>query len=385
VIPAVTAAELVGLSLTVDGVPAVIDSIAPALALEGPGNVAFETTLAGLAPGAHTLCATAEGTDAIGSNTVTECVTVTVNASPIALCEDAVVEADASCNAVVTAATIDVGSFDPDGDPVSCSITPEGPYAVGTTSATLTCTDPTDAAGSCTAEVEVVDATAPVLECPAAVTVECLGGAAEVDFASPVAADNCEVATVVCDHEPGVFPEGVTPVACQATDSAGNTADCSFDVTVADTSGPVVETVGTLGVLWPPDHSYHAFSIEDCITSITDACSGEAGLTASLQLMSIRSDEGELAAGSGQTCNDAIITGPTTFEVRAERVGGGDGRVYTATFVATDASGNATEASCQVHVPPNQGVGATTLDSGCAYCTGDGCGDCPGTDAVCEP
>jgi hypothetical protein len=42
------------------------------------------------------------------------------------------------------------------------------------------------------------------------------------------------------------------------------------------------------------------------------------------------------------------------FELRAERSGKGDGREYTATYTATDTSGNVVSASATVTVPHNQ-------------------------------
>jgi len=40
--------------------------------------------------------------------------------------------------------------------------------------------------------------------------------------------------------------------------------------------------------------------------------------------------------------------------LRAERSGNSDGRVYTITYEATDASGNSTTATATVEVPHNQ-------------------------------
>ncbi len=45
------------------------------------------------------------------------------------------------------------------------------------------------------------------------------------------------------------------------------------------------------------------------------------------------------------------------FSLRAERSGGGDGRIYTITYTATDASGNSQSASATVTVPHDKGKG----------------------------
>ena len=83
------------------------------------------------------------------------------------------------------------------------------------------------------------------------------------------------------------------------------------------------------------------------------------------------SDEPENEPGDGNTCYDAIITGPSTVQLRAERNGDGDGRVYTIFFNVADTSGNTTEARCKVEVRHDHDP---AVDSGPAFCTGQGCG-----------
>ena len=47
--------------------------------------------------------------------------------------------------------------------------------------------------------------------------------------------------SIVASHEPGsFFAVGTTTVTITATDTAGNTSNCSFDVTVEDTEAPEV-------------------------------------------------------------------------------------------------------------------------------------------------
>jgi hypothetical protein len=49
-----------------------------------------------------------------------------------------------------------------------------------------------------------------------------------------------------------------------------------------------------------------------------------------------------------------VILDDTHFQLRAERMGGGDGRVYTITYTATDDSGNSTTEIAEVRVPHNR-------------------------------
>ena len=77
----------------------------------------------------------------------------------------------------------------------------------------------------------------------------------------------------------------------------------------------------------------------------------------SFALASVSSDEHDDAQGGGDGHTTGDIAGldagtaDLAFLLRAERLGAGDGRTYTATYVATDGSGNETEGSAQVVVP----------------------------------
>jgi hypothetical protein len=83
------------------------------------------------------------------------------NTPPVSMCQDVVVSAGSNCAAN---ASIDNGSFDPDGDPITLSQSPLGPYLLGTTIVTLTVEDD-EATDSCTAMVTVVDDTPPTVSC----------------------------------------------------------------------------------------------------------------------------------------------------------------------------------------------------------------------------
>jgi uncharacterized repeat protein (TIGR01451 family) len=75
------------------------------------------------------------------------------NNPPVAKCKDVTVLAGPGGTA---SASIDDGSFDPDGDPITIVQTPPGPYPVGTTTVTLTVTDSHSLSNSCSATVTVV-------------------------------------------------------------------------------------------------------------------------------------------------------------------------------------------------------------------------------------
>jgi hypothetical protein len=82
------------------------------------------------------------------------------NSAPVAHCQNVTVPAGASCQAN---ASIDNGSSDPDGDTITLTQAPPGPYSLGATSVTLTATDPSNASGSCSATVTVADTAGPTI------------------------------------------------------------------------------------------------------------------------------------------------------------------------------------------------------------------------------
>jgi len=232
-----------------------------------------------------------------------------------------------------------------------------------------------------TADVEVGDTIPPVVMCPEDITVECTGdgGVAADDpqlepfFEGFSATDNCDTSLTVTNDAPDFFPLGETLVTFTATDGSGNSASCSATVAVIDTTPPVIEVALNRSVLWPPNHKFH-----DIVASVTvsDECDPEAGFT----LVSIESDESPNGRGDGNTpqdIRDASYGEPDlTFALRAERQGGGDGRVYTITYRATDAAGNEALGTAEVRVPHDRGARARASNGyaadGRAFDTADG-------------
>ncbi len=125
------------------------------------------------------------------------------NRPPVALCQDITVCTDpGTCEATVEAADVDAGSYDPDGDPITMTIAPPGPYPLGQTVVVLTVTDPLGESDSCEATITVVDCEAPSVECvpttnPAGKVVPPAGnnpksGQNPDGFYQLLAADNCD-------------------------------------------------------------------------------------------------------------------------------------------------------------------------------------------------
>ena len=73
-------------------------------------------------------------------------------------------------------------------------------------------------------------------------------------------------------------------------------------------------------------------------------------------IIGVTSDEPENGTGDGNTEPDWILSGGLTVELRAERAGPEDGRIYTLEVTCTDQSGNESDpAMAEVQVPHNQG------------------------------
>ena len=121
-------------------------------------------------------------------------------------------------------------------------------FPVGESTVEFTATDAAGNTAVCTLTVTVqvgADSEAPVISCPADIVVSNDPGVcgAVVSFADATATDNSGSATVSQTgglSSGSTFPVGTTVVEYTATDAAGNTATCSFNVTVNDTEAPLI-------------------------------------------------------------------------------------------------------------------------------------------------
>jgi Mg-chelatase subunit ChlD/lysophospholipase L1-like esterase len=112
-------------------------------------------------------------------------------------------------------------------------------------------------------------------------------------------------------------------------------------------------------LLWSPNHRWVTVDI----LGVTDP----DGDPITIYIDSIFQDEALDAKGSGNTAPDGKGLGETTAEIRAERAGKGDGRVYHIGFTATDVEGAACTGEVTVGVPLNQGKASTPVDGGAIY------------------
>jgi hypothetical protein len=227
----------------------------------------------------------------------------------VAGCSHQSVDAGTDCTA---SAAISAGFAGAESGPFTVVQSPPGPYPVGTNLVSLIVSDGHGATNTCAAEVVVVDRTPPELTCPGNQTAEFTSAAgAEVNF-TPQASDRCSPpATVACQPASGsVFPIGATEVQCTASDTAGNAARCSFQVTILGAEGVTSNALAQLIGLQAKRYPWPAGSELDKAVK---------GLSAALT-PAFWTDQAHLARDNGETVfNDGTTAVQALLELNPRR------------------------------------------------------------------
>jgi sugar lactone lactonase YvrE len=253
------------------------------------------------------------------------------------------------------------------GSPLSVML-PAGSHTI-----TLTVTDTGGGSDTDDVIVNIADTTAPVINvtAPNPMTVEC-----HTTFTDPgaTATDACAGSLPVTSS--GTVDEntpGPYTITYTATDGT-HTATATRTVNVVDTSGPTITINPNQQMsLWPANHKYQTVTVTDFVLSASDACDSTVNRS-KVYIVKITSDEIENGNGDGNTSDDIVIApGCKSAQLRAEREGGGDGRVYTITFKVVDAAGNFATATATVTVPKSQGGNGGAVNSGVHYTVNSSC------------
>ncbi len=166
------------------------------------------------------------------------------------------------------------------------------------------------------------------------------------------------------------FSHGSYMATVEVYDSLGLTASTSAQIIATcdgpDVVAPVITASVSPVVLWPPNHSYAAISLS---VDAIDNCSDEVTLRAHVTSSEPDSSSGKKRRGdkagdirvtteSGDVLRSSNATPVVEFdplvdqlELRAERLGSGDGRTYWITVTAVDVAGNTSEQILSVTVP----------------------------------
>ncbi len=305
--------------------------------------------------GATTITMTASD----GVNTTSCTFTVSLNdvTAPTISCPGNQTEnANASCEIVLPDYTGSVTTSDAcDASPVVMQSPAPGTTVTGVTTVTMTSTDASGNASTCTFTVTPVDVTAPTISCPGNQT-ENANASCEIVLAdytgSVTTLDACDASPVVTQSPaPGTTVTGVTTVTMTSTDASGNANTCTFTVTPVDVTAP---TISCPGNQTENANASCEIVLPDYTGSVTtsDACDASPVVTQS--------------PAPGTT-----VTGVTTVTMTSTDA---SGNVNTCTFTVTPVDvtaptiscpGNQTEnanASCEVVLPDYTGS-VTTSDA----------------------
>ncbi len=222
-------------------------------------------------------------------------------------------------------------------------------FNVGTTTVTYSAEDNSGNISTCSYTVTVNDIESPVISnCPTDITVSMDLGqcSANVTFTDPTVTDNCDgTVTPVRTDGTGLnsgdeFTVGTTTISYIATDDAGNTATCSFNITVLpDSEAPVISCTGNQSGCAVTGSTFTKTGI-DWDASATENC-GTASISYVLS---------NATTGTGTSLNNVEFNVGTT----------------TVTWTAVDLNGYSS--SCQFDVVVTEGPAITTDPVSQAVC-----------------
>eukprot|EP00057_Strongylocentrotus_purpuratus_P028659 XP_011683133.1 PREDICTED: uncharacterized protein LOC578978 isoform X8 [Strongylocentrotus purpuratus] len=242
------------------------------------------------------------GNTAVCSFTVTVEATVDVTAPIINDCPtDITVQTTLGGAAVALTWTEPTATDDSGSVSSTSSSSPGDSFPVGTTLVVYTFSDDSGNTALCSFTVTVeatVDVTAPIInDCPTDITVQTtLGGTAvALTWTEPTATDNSGSVSSTSSSSPGdSFPVGTTLVVYTFSDDSGNTALCSFTVTVeatVDVNAPI---------------------INDCPTDITvQTTLGGAAVALTWTEPTATDDSGSVSSTSSSSPGDSFPVGTT--------------------------------------------------------------------------
>ena len=209
---------------------------------------------------------------------------------------------------------------------------------------------------------QIIPQLPPVITCPANIVASNDAGLCTASVTLNTTATGIPAPTIVYTTgatvitSPHTFPAGNTEVTATATNTAGTTS-CTFTVKVNDTEAPVIQHLSASpGNLWPANHKMNDVAVN---YTTTDNCPGSGACA-----ISVTSNEATNGAGDGNTSPDWVVTDNHHVQLRAERAGNGNERIYTITTTCHDQYGNTSHSNTTVTVQHDAGKSANREMSG---------------------
>ncbi|XP_071489593.1 uncharacterized protein [Diadema antillarum] len=289
------------------------------------------------------------GNSAVCSFDVTVAATIDNTAPVISNCPSDISVSISSGSAGVAVTWTVPTATDNSGSVSSASTANPGDFfPVGTTTVSYTFTDGSGNSAVCSFDVTVaatIDNTAPVISnCPSDISVSIASGSSgvAVTWTVPTATDNSGSVSSSSTANPGdFFPVGTTTVSYTFTDGSGNSAVCSFDVTVAatiDNTAPV---------------------ISNCPSDISvSIASGSAGVAVTWTVPTATDNSGSVSSASTANPGDFFPVGTTTVSYTFTD---GSGNSAVCSFAVT-VSGNVDNTSPVISGCPSDITVSTTLN-----------------------
>jgi uncharacterized repeat protein (TIGR01451 family) len=156
------------------------------------------------------------------------------------------------------------------------------------------------------------------------------------------------VANVNCSVPDGTMISNTATVSSFTPDPDTSNDSATAPTTVSNPPPTITNATADPSILWPPNHRMVNVTIS---YDVTDNCPLPPGSCT----LSVTSNEPVLGHGSGHTSPDWIVVDDHHVLLRAEREGGGNGRIYTVTITCTDSGGNSSSEQVEVTVPHDQG------------------------------
>lgn len=118
-----------------------------------------------------------------------------------------------------------------------------------------------------------------------------------------------------------------------------------------DLSAPALSVGASPLKLWPPNGSYHTVSLDDLDIEVSDNCNGDLSAE-DVVIAKVWTDEPETGINFGNTTDDMIIAADCrSVQLRAERAGNRNGRIYRIVLKVDDGNGNTSRETYTVKVP----------------------------------